>query len=200
MLLVVLGLCLFLLLLLISVRLTMIRERTDEQESTPVIHASGVYSIVRSSPRELVLAVKPPEDEIRKYLAEKNEDTKGNSLSGPDKERLVSAYAADLDANLAEIEAGDREDVEFYYYEHAWDDSVCEGLVSNGQFVTREDLYTFPRLVPPFHLGCACRLKRQHVNDEVRKTIAVNMRPLLVDDKTPPKLPNWHAILKLPQD
>ena len=111
---------------------------------------------------------------------------------------MFDASHKPLDQNIAEIESGDREQVEFYYFDHTREDPVCEGLVSKGRFVTREDIFKYPRLVPPFHLGCACRLTRQHVTDDVRKTIALNMRPLLTDDKVPPKLPNWHTILKLP--
>ena len=194
---VLLGLGLFLLLLLVSIRLTMSRSRDDEEPQEQVIHASGVYSVVRRSPREAVMAMKPTEEQVRQYLASKNEDITGAQLTESDKERLAARYFGALDANITEIESGDSEDVEFYYYDNSPTDSVCEGLVSKGQFVTREDIYKHPRLVPPFHLGCTCRIRRQHVTDDVRKTIAVNMRPLITDDSTPPKLPNWRSILKL---
>ncbi len=185
-----------LVLLLIALRVGARQEAPPPQPESHLLRTSGVYSVVRRSPREAVLAVKPTEDEIRKYLAGKNEDSKGAALSPGDKQHLLQAFFEDLDHNVGEVEAGDEEGVEFYYYDHEKSDPVCEGLVNKGHFVTREDLYRYPRLVPPFHIGCTCRLTRQRVTDNVRNTIAVNLRPLLTDDKAPPRLPNWHAIAK----
>jgi hypothetical protein len=195
-----LGLALLLILLLTAMRLGAGRARAvrDEDPVPSVISASGVYSIVRRSPREAVAALEPTEPQIRQYLRGINEDKAGTSLSDSDKERLVDAFLADRESNVAEVEKGDVESVDFYYYDHRWPDAVCEKHVSKGSFVTREDIFSYPRLVPPFHLGCGCQLRRQHGTDNVRKTIALRFHPLIRDDSSPPELPDWREVIRIP--
>ena len=193
---VLLGLIILLVLVLVAVRIGMSKERTVDEAPRPVIHASGVYSVVRRNPREPVLQVKPTEGEIRQYLAGKNEDIEGNALSENDKERLVREFFEGLEANIAEVAKGDLEEVEFYYYDFERHDPVCRKFVAKGHFVAREDIYKYSVLVPPFHLGCACVLRAQRVTEKLRNTTLMAMRPLLTDENPVPKLPNWHTILK----
>ncbi len=197
MLLVFVGIVLLLALIVVAVKVGAIRQQPSEQPTPRVIHTSGVYSVVRAPVRDAALRVKPTEEEIRKYLAGRNEDSTGAVLSDEDKERLIRTYGAVLDSNIAEIEAGDRENVEFYYFDYDWDDPVCRGSIAKGHFVSREEIHRYPGLIPPFHLGCGCRIRRQHGTDSIRKTIALNMRPLLTDSGAAPVLPDWHAIHRL---
>ncbi len=194
-----LGLVLLLILLLVAMRLGVSREQVEpERRSSSVISASGVYSIVRRSPREAVGQREPSEPQIRQYLGGINEDSGGNALSDSDKERLIDTFLADREANVTEVERGDVENVDFYYYDHRWDDPVCERAVPKGSFVTREEIYKHPELVPPFHLGCGCLLRRQHGTDNVRKTIALRFRPLLGDGTVVPPLPAWREVVRIP--
>ena len=195
---VVLGVALFLVLVLIAVHIGISRKDDDAPADKPVLSGSGVYSIVRRSPRTAVMKVRPGADEVRQYLVSVNEDNTGKRLSSEDKERLVAAFTADTEAAIAEVEAGDQEGVEYYYYDYRWDDPVCEGMVGKGQYVTREEMFRFPQLLPPFHLGCGCVVRRQHGNDTPRKTIALNMRPLLPDNQQPPRLPDWRSVCRIP--
>ncbi len=198
MLLVCVGILLLLILIVIAVKVGAAKQHSlPEPRPQRVIHTSGEYSVIRTPVRQTVLAAKPTEEEIRKYLAGRNEDTTGAVLSDDDKEHLIRAFRAVLDSSIAEIEAGDRENVEFYYYDYEWNDPGCRGFIAGGHFVNREQIHRYPGLVPPFHLGCGCRIKRQHVTDSIRKTIALNMRPLLTDNGAPPTLPNWHTIYRL---
>jgi hypothetical protein len=195
---VIVGLFLFLILVLLAVKIGMDREKTEAEPPRPMIHASGIYSVVRRNVRESVERVKPPREEVAQYLSTQNVDLNGKALSAKDKERLLTAYFADMAANTAEIEAGDREEVEYYYYDFVRDDPGCAGFVSKGQFVSREEIFKYAILVPPFHVGCACRIKGQHVTDNVRKTISMSMRPLPMDDASGPRLPKWNTIVSIP--
>jgi hypothetical protein len=195
---VLLGLALFLVLVLIAVHIGITRRADDTQADKPVLSGSGVYSIVRRSPREAVQKIRPGADEMRQYLASVNEDSTGKRLSAEDKERILAAFAADTEAAIAEVEAGDQEGVEYYYYDYRWDDPVCEGMVGKGPYVTREEMFRFPQLLPPFHLGCGCVLKRQHGTEALRKTIAMHLRPLLADNQQLPRLPDWRSVCRLP--
>jgi len=194
----ILALALFLVLVLIAVHMSVSRRDEEAPASKPVLSGSGVYSIVRRSPRETVLKARPAAGEIRQYLASVNVDSTGKRLSAEDKERLVAAFAADTESSIAEVEAGDKENVEYYYYDCRWEDPVCEGAVARGHYVTREEIYRLPQLLPPFHLGCGCVVKRQHGSETPRKTIAMSMRPLLSETHEPPRLPDWRSVCRMP--
>jgi hypothetical protein len=192
----IIGIVLFLILLVIAFAIGINREKTEKEEQKPVIHASGIYSVVRKSPREDCLKQKPSEQEIRKYLSGTNVDINGKQLSEEDKEKVIADFKINLDKNIAEVEEGDKSGVEFYYYEFIQSDPVCAKYISKGQYVTREDLFRFGKLVPPFHLGCTCMIKRHRGGDKLKDTTELGLRPLL-NEKTPvPMLPNWHTIQK----
>jgi hypothetical protein len=196
MVLAIIGIVLFLILLVIAVAIGINREKTEKEEQKPIIHASGIYSVVRKSPREECLRQKPTEQEIRKYISGTNVDINGKPLTEQDKENAISDFFIKADKNIGEIEEGDKAGVEFYYYEYISEDPVCVKYISKGQYVTREDLFKFAKLVPPFHLGCSCTIKRHRGGDKLKDTTELGLRPLLSESAPVPTLPNWHTILK----
>jgi hypothetical protein len=55
----ILGLILLVIFLLIAVRIGVNREKPETSLQNPVIHKSGIYAIVRRSPREPLASHKP---------------------------------------------------------------------------------------------------------------------------------------------
>lgn len=192
----VIGLFLFLILIIVAVAIGVNKEKTEKAEPSPMIHASGIYSVVRRSPREDTLKAKPTQEEMRKYLAGINEDINGLALSTEDKEKLAAEYAGRLESSIVEIERGDGSGAEFYYYDFDQPDPVCAKYLTKGQYVTREDIHKFAYLVPPFHLGCRCRIKRHSGGEKLRDTTKLGLRPLLNEKAPVPMLANWHTTLK----
>ncbi len=193
---ILIGVAFFLVLVLVAAHIGMRVHRPDEPPISPTIHASGIYSIVRRSPRDTIAEFKPDEDQIRQYLAAKNEDNEGKSLAQADKDALIAHWTETLEQSIREVEAGDHQGVEFYYYDFTGSDSICKGRVDKGHFVTREEIYRFPRTIPPFHIGCRCVLKAHHGSEDLRETTRLGMRPLFRGEN-PPALPTWGDILKL---
>lgn len=189
----VVGLFLLLILMVIAIRIGITKEKAETEEEKPVIHASGIYSVVRRSPREDVYRQKPPEEEIRKYLSGKIDILEG--YSHEEREALLRSFFERLDLNVKVIEEGDKNGLEFYYFDFDWDDPVCEEYLSKNQYITREDIYHFPRLIPPFHIGCGCRVAPYHGGEKLRDTTEMRTRPLLKDENSMPPLPNWHSLL-----
>jgi len=162
-----------------------------------VIHVSGVYSVLRKSPREDLAAVRPTEEEIKKYLATVNEDVNGVPLKASDRTALLKHWKVQTEMNLRGIEAGDKNGAAFYYYDYLKECSVCGAFITKGNFVTREEIYNYPQLIPPFHLGCACVLAAHHGSEKsMRETAIAGMLPFFEGD-TPPPLPEWTAVLSL---
>lgn len=189
------GLILFLILLLVAIRVGVDKDKPGSELHAPTIHKSGIYSIVRKSPRENIADHKPSTEALRKYLDAQNEDIEGRKLSAADKQRLLRRWEEKIEASIAEIERGDEEGAEFYYYSYSGDDPVCAPSISKGQFVTREQIFQYPNIIPPFHPGCRCELKQYRGDENLRETTVIGMRSLFEHDRLP-SLPDWMNIIK----
>ena len=193
----IIGIVFFLILILIAIRFGIAKQKLEsERENQPVIHTSGIYSIVRKSPREDVKTTKPSKEEISQYLTDQNVDIHENNLSESDKDALISSWETALENSIKEIEEGDNKGLEFYFYGFKDNDDVCNKFLAKGSFITRQEIYKHPELIPPFHLGCRCILRCHHGIEKVKDTTAIGMRPFLQDGKVPP-LPEWKHILKI---
>lgn len=188
------GVALLLIVLLVAVRIGINKEKIDGENIRPVIHASGIYSIIRKSPRESISDYKPSQEEILKYFSNKNVNTTSLSISEDDKSALIEQWNNQMESNISEIEKGDEKGVEFYYYEFSWTDPVCGKYLSKGRFVTREEIFQHPNIIPPFHLGCGCHLKQYLGKEKLTDTTEVGMVPLFRNG-APPPLPDWKEIL-----
>jgi hypothetical protein len=196
---VLISFAVLIVLILIALKMGLNRKEVinDEEPRTPVIHMSGIYSIVRKSPRQDLTALRPTEGEIREYLANVTEDANGAPLSASDRAALLKHWKAYTEANLLEIESGDKSGIAFYYYDYPAKCPLCAPFITKGNFVTREEIYNNPQIIPPFHLGCECTITAHQGSDaKVRDTVAVGMLPFFTGDK-PPQLPEWTGIVLL---
>jgi hypothetical protein len=107
---------------------------------------------------------------------------------------FMKQWNTQMEFNINEIEEGDEKGIEFYFYEYSWDDPICEKYIAKGRFVTREELYQFPNVIPPFHFGCGCRLRKYEGKEKLRETTEIGMLPLF-QNGVPPLLPDWKEIL-----
>jgi len=174
------------------------RDASEADERLPIIHMSGIYSIVRKSPREDLAGVRPSEAQIRSYLDGITEDIEGRPLKYDDRNALVKLWKAQTEASLQEIEDGDRNSVAFYYYDYPEPCPVCAEFITRGNFVTREEIYKKPYIIPPFHLGCTCVLTAHKGGDStLRDTVLVGMTPFLEGSGAEPSLPDWTNTVSL---
>ncbi|MBN1757481.1 MAG: hypothetical protein JW863_04145 [Chitinispirillaceae bacterium] len=188
---------LLIILILIAIKTGLNRgHTTDEPTSQPVIHASGIYSIVKKSPRENVHSKKPSREDIGKYLSGQNVDSEGAAITEEEKQLLIEQWESGIEDSIKTIEKGDVEGIEFYYYEFLpVDCPVCHNHVSRGKFVTREEIFRYPDIIPPLHLGCTCKLLPHHGKEKLRETTELGMLPLFRNQQPPP-LPDWKTITK----
>ncbi|MBN1601205.1 MAG: hypothetical protein JW915_06330 [Chitinispirillaceae bacterium] len=185
----------FLALMLVALRVAITKPNHSEDDvHNPLIHASGIYSIVRKSPRDAVYEVKPDVEEIRKYLSNLNENI--NKFSPDAVENVINNWNKSLENSIKAVEDGDRQNVEFYYFDfEPVDCPICSNYLKKGQFVTREEIFNHPNLLPPFHLGCTATLLPHHGKEDLRETTELGMMPLFKRGKCP-ELPDWKSIPK----
>jgi hypothetical protein len=194
MVLALIGITLLLVAMLIAARIGMNRAKSEEETMPQMIHGSGIYSIIRRSPRDNIGDFKPSQEEIRKYLNDKNVNMKG--LSPAQRNDLFSQWNELMEANIREIENGDKEGTEFYYFDFKQDDPVCEKIIRKGRFITREQIFEHPKIIPPFHLGCGCLLRKYQGKDKLRDTTEIGILPLLQKGEMVP-LPDWKEIVAI---
>lgn len=199
MVLAVIAIVLFLILVLVAIRIGLNREGVQEEEPlTALIHASGIYSIVRRSPREELLKLRPSVENIRKYLLTQNELVEANHDWPKEIDTLIERWNESLNRNIETIEQGDKDGVEFYFYEFSpVECPVCLNFFRKGNFVTRQQIFHYPRIIPPFHIGCTCCIIPHHGNENLKDTTEQGMSPLFPNE-SPPPLPDWKTINKQP--
>ena len=174
------------------------RQKTESDPASPdqVIHTSGIYSIVRRSPREDLYRIRPADRDIRQYVREQSVDTNGAALTESDRRHIIAMWSSAMESNLSEIENGDYKGCEFYYYEFSGNDAVCSSFIEKGHFVTREEIFKHPALIPPFHAGCTCVLRSHFGGESPRETTVMGMRPLFHENDILPPLPDWKNLQK----
>jgi len=190
--------------LLILLIVVVIKVVTGKEEAPPdepldkIIHVSGIYSIVRKSPREDLIKLRPSEEIIRQYLADQNVDIYNIALGSPERSALLEHWKEQMDVNLLEVENGDKSGAAFYYYDFPQACAACAPFISRGHFVSREEIYRNPQLVPPFHLGCTCILSAHSGEADPLNSAVSGMRPFFTDESMP-ALPEWKSIVTLPK-
>ncbi|MDR0307810.1 MAG: hypothetical protein LBI42_13380 [Chitinispirillales bacterium] len=196
---ILIGLVILIVFIIIAVRAGISKEETlPDAPRERVIHMSGIYSIIRNSPREDLLRLRPSEEILRQYLADQNVDMYNVSLGDSDKSALLEHWKMQMDINLREIENGDKTDVVFYYYDFPQACPACAPFVTRGHFVSREEVYCNPRIIPPFHLGCTCTLVAHHGGADLRDTNITGLTPFFTGE-TAPSLPEWTSVISLPK-
>lgn len=192
---VLIGLVIFLLLVLVAIRVSFHSKETSAEIPNPLLHASGIYSIVRKNPREKIDQHKPSVEEIRKYLESIDVDSKDEvQLSAEAINEAVQNWTESLNKNIEVIEQGDSRGVTFYYYDFSPESCpVCQDYLKKGQFVTREELFQFPRIIPPFHIGCTCTLFAHSGKEILQETTEIGMIPLF-NNEISLRLPEWRMI------
>jgi len=143
-------------LVLAALYISMQKKDVEEEGKMPVIHTSGIYSVIRKSPRENVFTVKPDSAAMKAFLASETKDTLGRPLSEKDREALLKSYTDRLEKSLKLIEDGDRIGVQRFIIRFGKECEPCRVFSGDRFYVTREDIFKHPELIPPYYAGCRC--------------------------------------------
>ena len=130
------------------------RSGNDKQEKSRAapMYTSGVFSLIRKSPREAVLARIPDLEAVRAALSTQP----GKANGGAEQYRDRWLRTAELCIN--NVERGDKEGIQTYGYTVPEKCLITCGRFGGDAYATREQLHHEVRLIPPFHLGCGCEI------------------------------------------
>lgn len=129
-----------------------IHSADEKEEVKPVIDVSGQYAVVVRPARESLTAVKPSDVSIRSWL-----DTQ-EQLSSEQKIALLEQWRASLEETIKTIDDGDKNGTVTYRIELGPKGKKYCKFVNEENFITREQIRNHAEILPPYVLGCDCRL------------------------------------------
>jgi hypothetical protein len=127
----------------------------EKKDAEPApIYTSGVFSLIRKSPREAILAKVPDLENVRSVL--KTPAARGEANGTPEQYQELWLQVANL--CISNIERGDKDGIQTYRYVVPEKCRATCGRFGGDAYVTREQLHHQVQLIPPFHLGCGCEI------------------------------------------
>lgn len=126
-------------------------DEKEKEETKPIIDVSGQYAVVVRPARESLNAVKPSEASLRSFLDTQN-------ISQEQKESLIAQWNATLEETIRTIDEGDKNGTATYRIEIGPKGKNYCNFVSEDNFITREQIRNHAEILPPYVLGCDCRI------------------------------------------
>lgn len=163
-------------------------DRQSNDDSSP-IYASGVYSLIRRSPRKELQEREPPSEEVQSVLSSEQAAAANGSA-----QQYLDEWRRQANLSINNIEKGDREGIQTYRYQvPAKCQRTCV-MFGGDAYVTREQLHNHVQLIPPFHLGCGVQLVTKEAWSAGNENAA--WTPILpVNGKY--LTPDWRIVVKL---
>ena len=163
-------------------------DRSSDDNSP--IYASGVYSLIRKSPRKELQEKEPPLEEVQAVLGSPQAAKVANGAA----QQYLDEWRRVANISITNIEKGDREGIQTYRYQVP---SKCQktcAMFHGDAYVTREQLHNHVQLIPPFHLGCGVELVTKEAWSAGAEGAAWS--PILpVNGKY--QTPDWRIVVKL---
>jgi len=178
-------------LIVVAMYISLQKKEIVEETTMPLIHTSGIYSVIRKSPRENIFSGKPAMNEVQAFVNCANQDFSGQLLTDTDKVAIYQHYEKGIEKGIAVIEAGDKFGVQRFQIVAGSVCSACGSFRGNKLFVTREDLFRHPELIPPFYPGCQCTLQA-----ELECLLDSDFKHFTIENGPFP-LPSWKNINKV---
>jgi len=160
--------------------------KEEEPPAYAPIDRSGSYAVLRHPVREDLERIKPAFAQIEQWI----HATHAN-LPEAERQRLLDQWKADIDHTISIVEEGDREKIAtFRVLLSDKDISLCSFLTTDN-YLTREQILNHPEILPPYYLGCGCRLALKQPWDNPTKSGWKAVTPMQ-DGKY--HVPDWRTL------
>jgi hypothetical protein len=164
-------------------------DRQGADDSSP-IYASGVYSLIRRSPRKELQEREPPSEEAQAVLS----SPQGSAVANGSVQQYLDEWRRMANISINNIEKGDKEGIQTYKYQVPVKCQRTCAMFGGDAYVTREQLHNHVQLIPPFHLGCGVQLVTKEAWNAGSENAA--WTPILpVNGKY--LTPDWRSVVKL---
>ena len=129
-----------------------IHSADEKEEVKPVIDVSGQYAVVVRPARESITAVKPSEASLRSWLETQEQ------LTPEQREEYIARWNATIEETIKTIDESDKNGTVTYHIEIGPKGRNYCKFVNDENFITREQIRNHAEILPPYVLGCDCRL------------------------------------------
>ena len=137
---------------LVAIGAYIIINSADEKEQiTQQIDISGQYAVLVKPAKESLKSVKPSINEIKNWLSSQNIDDK-NSQS------LIETWTHSLNETIKTVDEGDQNGTVTYRVVPGEKCQKFCSFINKDNYITREQIRNHPEILPPFVLGCDCKL------------------------------------------
>lgn len=126
-------------------------DEKEKESNAPVIDVSGQYAVVVRPARESIAKVKPSLEEIVRWLS-----TTGKTAA--EQGKLVEAWEKSIDDVVKVIDDGDRNGTVTYRIVIGPKSRPFCSFIGDDNYITREQIRNHAEILPPYVLGCDCRL------------------------------------------
>lgn len=125
---------------------------SDEKEKAPaVIDVSGQYAVLVRPARESIERVKPPIEDVKEWLF-------SSGVNAEDQVRLLDSWKKSIDDAVRVIDEGDKNGTVTYRVVIGPKSRPFCTFMSDDNYITREQIRNHAEILPPYVLGCDCRL------------------------------------------
>ena len=162
--------------------------KEEKNGNSSPIYTSGVYSLVRKSPRESVTQRIPSLDQIKQVLSKSDKEKTSSNA-----QQYLEHWQRAAELSISTVESGDKKGVQTYRYQVPERCSQCCAAFSQDTYVTREQIHNHPQLVPPFHLGCGVELV---IKEAWEGSESGGWSPLLPENGQYPT-PEWRTVVQI---
>ncbi|MFH1761216.1 MAG: hypothetical protein ABIA63_08945 [bacterium] len=155
----IIALFFFALIVFLAIHFSMQSKTRKNQPLTPSIYQSGIYSIIRKSPRQTLGQTKPAIESVEEFLNTRN-DCNNNSLK--------QDWQKNIEYNIQLVEKGDEKGQNIYILELSPKCSICNSFFKNPKMIiSREEIHKNSAVLPPFYPGCSCTLSMPEKFDQM---------------------------------
>ena len=127
------------------------RNSDEKEEPKPVIDVSGQYAAIGRPARETLTAVKPSEASLRAWLETQD-------LTPEQRQSYIEQWNQTLEETIKTIDEGDKVGTATYRIVIGPKGKNYCKFVSEENFITREQIRNHAEILPPYVLGCDCKL------------------------------------------
>lgn len=168
-----------------------LKKKGEESELKEMQHNSGVFSIVRVSPRKAVLQLKPTGSEVYRWLEENRPD-----LPEPLRREKADEWDRLTEEAIALVEKADRDGRNTFRYQTEPKEEPLLPFITADGYITRETIFEHPELLPPFFIGCRTRLMLKEADSALQggNTAKCGWKPMLPSPDGTYPIPDWRAV------
>lgn len=128
-----------------------IHSSDEKDEPKQVIDVSGQYAVVVRPARESLEAVKPSDASLRSWLDTQN-------MAPEQRDALIAQWHRTMEETIKTIDEGDRTGTATYRIVLGPKGRNYCKFVNEENFITREQIRNHAEILPPYVLGCDCKL------------------------------------------